>query len=145
MYSGKRHSNDFVWDNFSPDSLLVLAVLPPWSNSIHTHTGAPRARSHGRHTCQTQIILARSTIISLEGLLLKEESICTLKCRFCFLPPRSILWWPAAAAAILATTIPSQQTSVSKGRTVFGISQADPNSLSKASGWEHPAKRTSTM
>lgn len=54
-----------------------------------THTGISQARSPGRHTCPAWIILARGIIISLGGLLLKEESICTLKCRFCFLPPRS--------------------------------------------------------
>lgn len=111
----------------------------PWnSSSAHAHTSVPRACSHGRHTCPARIILARSTIISLGGLLLKEGSICTLKCRFCFLSCDDLLLHTA-------TTTPSQQISVREGRTAFGVSQADPNSLTKASGWEHPARRTSKM
>lgn len=69
-------------------SLSLQCFHPGATAFIHTSM-LPEHYSHGRHTCQTQIILARSTIISLGGLQLKEESICTLKCRFCFLPPRS--------------------------------------------------------
>lgn len=141
MYSGKRHSNDFVWDNFSPGSWLVLAVLPPWSNSIHTHWRSPSTQPRQAHlssmdySCQRYNNLPGRTVA--EG---REHMHIKMQ----ILLPASQVW---SCDDLLQYQQPQYlpRIPVSECRTAFGVSQADHNSLTKASGWEHLARRTSKM
>lgn len=130
MYSGKRLSNDFVWDNFSPGSWLVLAVLPPWSNSIHTHWHFPSTQPRQAHlssmdySCQRHNNLpGRTAAEGRERMHIKMQ----------ILLPASQVW---SCDDLLQYQQPQYLPSipVSEGKAALGVSQTDPSSLTKASG-----------